>query len=129
MVRISFPTSQDIFIEINGRKLAVVESYRVKSSQNSRYIEAFGQSEPVGTVSGGVKHVIHLSKLYICCNSGTQGFSFYDLHDFNLVIVKPDRRIIYSGCEWSSIQETASLNQVVLENIELIAAKRMEFVS
>ncbi len=127
MVKIIFPTSQDIFIEVNGKKLAVVESYKAQSTQSSRYIEAFGEKEPVGTVSGRMKHVISLSRIYTCYDeSGT--VNFYELHNFNLVIVKPDRRIIYSGCEWASVKETAALGDAVLEDIEVIAAKRMEIV-
>ena len=51
---------------------------------------------------------------------------FYSLSDFNLVIVRPDKRIIYSGCEWSNITEQANLNDTVLENVTIAAAKRME---
>lgn len=129
MIKVVFPSSRDIYIEVNGQKLAVVESYKVQSTQSSRYIEAFGQSEPVGTISGRVKHAISLSRLYICYeNSNGADLNFYDLHDFNLVIVKPDRKIIYSGCEWSNIKESASLNDAILEDIEIIAAKRMEIL-
>lgn len=129
MVKIVFPTSQDIYIEVNGKKLAVVESYKAKSTQESRFIEAFGESEPVGTVLGRIKHNIELSRVYSFNDFEGNNINFYDLHNFNLVIVKPDRKIIYSGCEWSDIGESASLNNAVLENIQIIAAKRMEIVS
>lgn len=121
-----FPTSQDIYVEVNGKKLAVVESYRVQSSQNSKYIEAFGESEPIGTISGRVTHSIYLSRVCVCIDTIEDNVDFYELHGFNLVIVKPDRRIVYSGCEWVNIKESVSLNDVVFENIEIIASKRME---
>lgn len=126
MLNITFPTSKDIYLEINGRKLAVVESYKAKSTCDSQYIEAFGQSEPIGTVAGKIHHTVELSRVYICEENQNNKVSFYDLHNFNLVIVKPDRKIIYSGCEWSGINESASINSSVLENITLIAAKRLE---
>ena len=129
MVKVVFPGSQDIYIEVNGKKLAVVESYRVQSSQSSRYIEAFGESQPVGTVLGRVRHNINLSRIYMYYEGKSDmNIDFYNLKDFNLVIVKPDRKIIYSGCQWSNIKETASINDTVLENIEIIAAKRMEIL-
>ena len=124
-----FPTSQDIYIEVNGKKLAVVESYRVQSSQSSKYIEAFGESEPVGTISGRVVHSIYLSRVCVCIDTIEDNVDFYGLSGFNLVVVKPDRRIVYSGCEWVNIKESASLNDVVFENIEIIASKRMEIRS
>ena len=126
MLNISFPTSKDIYLEVNGKKLAVVESYKAKSVCDSQYIEAFGQSEPVGTVSGRIRHTIELSRVYACEENSSNKVNFYELNNFNLVIVKPDRKIIYSGCEWSGINESASLNSSVLENVTLIAAKRME---
>ena len=42
------------------------------------------------------------------------------------MIVKPDRRIIYSGCEWNEISESAGVNDTVLEGVSLIASHRME---
>lgn len=126
MLNITFPTSKDIYIEVNGKKLAVVESYKAKSTCESQYIEAFGQTEPVGTVSGRVRHVVELSRVYACEENSSGKVNFYELSNFNLVIVKPDRKIIYSGCEWSGITETASLNNTVIESITLIASKRME---
>ena len=58
MALVSIPTSADIYIEVNGTKVAAAQSYRVKSSRQSRYVEAFGSSEPVGTVGGRVQHWI-----------------------------------------------------------------------
>ena len=40
-----FPTSADIYLELDGRKIAVVQSYRAKAAKSSKNIEAFGESE------------------------------------------------------------------------------------
>ena len=42
------------------------------------------------------------------------------------MICKPDRRIIYSGCEWSAIEEDGQLNAMVAEKITVVASKRIE---
>ncbi len=123
-----FPTSSDIYIEVNGRRLAVVESYKAKTVRESRYIEAFGQSEPVGTVAGRVRHVIELGRVYATDTTVRDGISFFDITDFNLVIVKPDRRVIYSGCEWSDIVESVTIGDVIAERVTVVAAKRAELV-
>ena len=47
-----FPTSSDIYLELEGRKVAVVQSYTAKASKSSRAVEAFGESEPVATIAG-----------------------------------------------------------------------------
>lgn len=122
---LSFPTSGDISIEVNGTRLAVAQSYRVKSSRESKAVEAFGQREPVGTVSGRCIHQLELSRVQLLEAPGTDGVDFYDLSDFNVVIAKPGRRVIYTGCQWSAIDESASLGSVVLESVGILAARRM----
>lgn len=94
MALLSIPTSADISIEVNGQKVAAAQSYRVQSARESRYIEAFGSREPVGTVGGRVQHKIELTRVCLC---QTEGIDFYNLRGFNLVIVQPDCKIIYSG--------------------------------
>ena len=42
------------------------------------------------------------------------------------MICKPDRRIIYSGCQWSAVQEDGQLNAMVAEKVTLVAARRIE---
>ena len=42
------------------------------------------------------------------------------------MICKPDRKIIYSGCQWSSIGETGALGAMVVEKITIVAARRIE---
>ena len=51
---------------------------------------------------------------------------FYSMKDFSLVICKPDRKVIFSGCQWSDIQEDAQLGKLVVEKLTLVAQKRME---
>lgn len=121
---ITIPTSNDISIEVNGRKLAIAQGYRVKTTRDSKYVEAFGSAEPVGTVAGRVKHLLELFRVQV---SG-EAVDFHSISDFNVVIVKPDRRIVYSGCQWSAISENADLGNVVLESVTIVAARRMEIL-
>ena len=39
-----FPTSCDIYLELDGRKVAVVQSYPAKATKTSQVVEAFGAS-------------------------------------------------------------------------------------
>ena len=41
-----FPTSSDIYLEVDGTKVAVVQSYSARSDKTSRAVEAFGEEEP-----------------------------------------------------------------------------------
>lgn len=125
---ILFPTSKDIYLEVNGRRLAVAQGYRAKSTRESRYVEAFGSEQPVGTVGGRQKHLLELSRVCATREAVSDGIDFHSLSGFNVVIVKPDRQIIYSGCEWGEILETATLGEVVLETVTVVAGKRMELL-
>ena len=51
------------------------------------------------------------------------------MKDFSLVICKPDRKVIYSDCQWSEIQEDAKLGQMVAEKLILVAKNRMEMAA
>ncbi len=121
-----FPTSADIYLELDGRKIAVVQGYTAKASKSSRFVEAFGESEPVATIDGQRKYALELTRLYATDDAVSDGINFYDLEDFSLVICKPDRKIIYSGCQWNAIQEEGQLNAMVAEKVTLVASKRIE---
>ena len=121
-----FPTSSDIYLELDGRKVAVVQSYMAKAVKSSQSVEAFGESEPVATSEGQKKYTLELTRLYATDDAVSDGINFYDLRDFSLVICKPDRKIIYSGCEWSTIQEDGQLNAMVAEKVTVVASKRIE---
>lgn len=104
----------------------MAQSYRAQTSRESRYVEAFGQSEPIGTVGGRQKHILELSRVVVSSAVLGDGIDFYGLSGFNVVIVKPDRKIIYSGCEWAQIDENGVLGNVVIESVSIVASKRME---
>ena len=121
-----FPTSADIYLEMDGRKVAVVQGYTAKATKTSQSVEAFGESEPVATIEGQKRYTLELTRLYATDSAVSDGVNFHDLADFSLVICKPDRRIIYSGCQWSGIQEEGQLNAMVAEKVSVVAARRIE---
>ena len=121
-----FPTSSDIYLEADGVRVAVVQSYTAKTTKSSTAVEAFGEAEPVATAPGQAAHVIELTRLYATDKAIADGLSFYDMRGFSLVICKPDRKVIYSDCQWSGIEEDAQLGKTVVEKLTLVARRRME---
>ena len=121
-----FPTSSDIWLELDGQKVAVVQSYNCKTTRSSLTVEAFGEDEPVATVQGPQNYVIQLTRLYATDQAIADKLDFYSLKNFSLVICKPDRKVIYSDCQWSAIQESASIGSMVVEKLTLVAKSRME---
>lgn len=126
MAMAGFPTSSDIYLEVDGRKVAVVQSYTAKATRSSTAVEAFGEDQPVATVQGPEAYVLELTRLYATDEAISDGIRFHELTDFSLVICKPDRKVIYSGCNWSAIQETGALGAMVVEKVTVTAARRIE---
>ena len=106
--------------------MAVVQSYSCATTKSSSVVEAFGESEPVATINGQSKYVLELTRLYATDDAISDGIDFFALADFSLVICKPDRRVIYSDCQWSGIEEDGRLNAMVAEKVTVVAAKRIE---
>ena len=104
-----FPTSSDIYLEADGVRVAGVQSYCAKT-----------------TVAGQAVHVIELSRLYATDEAMQDKIDFHTLSGFSLVICKPDRKIIYTDCQWSAIQESAEIGSMVLEKVTLVASRRIE---
>ena len=121
-----FPTSSDIYLEVDGKKVAVVQSYAARAAKGSTPVEAFGESEPVATIQGQQQYVVELTRLYATDEAIADGIDFYGLKDFSLVICKPDRKVIYSGCQWSAISETGALGAMVVEKVTVAATRRIE---
>lgn len=121
-----FPTSCDIYLELDGKKVAVVQSYTAKATKTSQVVEAFGEREPVATISGPSHYVVELTRLYATDDAISDGIDFFAMNDFSLVISKPDRKVIYSGCRWSAIQEEGKIGSMVAEKVTLAAASRIE---
>ena len=80
----------------------------------------------MATIAGQKTYTLELTRLYATDDAVSDGINFHDLQDFSLVICKPDRKIIYSGCEWSAIHEEGQLNAMVAEKITVVASKRVE---
>ena len=121
-----FPTSCDIYLELEGKKVAVVQSYTAKATKTSQVVEAFGEKEPVATIAGQNQYLLELTRLYATDTAISDGIDFFSLADFSLVICKPDRKVIYSGCQWSAIQEEGKVGSMVAEKVSVIARKRLE---
>lgn len=120
MKRLDIPVSSDIYIEADGRRLAIVESYKAQALRELYAIEELGSPLPVQTVSGKVRYRLELKRVVF---SGS--VDFHALSGFSVVIVKPGSRTVFSGCEWEQISEGVSLGEPCVETVTLTAGKRV----
>jgi hypothetical protein len=125
MATVKIPTSRDIYLEVDGKKIAVVQSISVRTERETKTIEAFGSEYPVASVGGKINHSLELKKVVPIQDDHLSSVDFYSLSNFTVMIVKPDCRIVYSGCEWSSIGEKIDLNSPCIETISAVSTKRM----
>ena len=88
------PTSADIYLEVNGSRVAVVQSYKVTATRSSKAIYAFGQEAPVATIRGQGKYTLELTRIYATDEAIRDGIDFMELDNFSLVVCKPDRNVM-----------------------------------
>ena len=122
----TLPGSSDIYLEAGGRKMAVAHSCRAAARKSGRGIEAFGEIGPAAAITGQPGYSIELTRLYATDSAISDGIGFRDMADFSLVIVKPGRRIVYAGCNWSRIDGSGEIGDFMAERAFLIAASRTE---
>lgn len=123
---VQFPTSKDVFFELEDVKVAVVQNYSTSYTKEDKEVDAFGEEEPIGFTPGKKQYSIKITKAYITDTAKKDGINFYTINDFEFVIVKPDKRIVYTGCSITNIDEEGSLNDIIAENITIRATRRRE---
>ena len=115
-------TGRDISIEVNGGKVAVVESCRAKTSRSVYEVEELGSELPAGTIGGRIRYELTLKRVRLL---GEEGPDFHSLQNFDVVIVSPGGRVVYSGCEWAEIDEGVAAGEPCAETILLTAGRRV----
>ena len=123
---LTITTSNDIFIEISGKRVAGVQSYSTKYNKDTKPVDVFGQDVPIGYIQGKKKHTLDLSRVYLEDTAAKDGIDFYSLADnqFNVVVIKNGNRITYSDCIVTDINEDGSLNDKVVEKMTISALQR-----
>jgi len=99
---IVFPTSYDIYLEKDGEKVATVQSYMASKGDDGFHIR--------------------LSRVYMIDVKRL----LYSLDNFSLVVEKPEKIIVYTGCRWKSITEEGTLDSMICETADIIAERREE---
>ena len=124
---VKITTSDDIFFEVDGKRVAGVESYSTKYTNDVKMVDAFGQSTSIGYTIGGKKYTIDISRVYLEDTAIADGIDFHNLtdFDFNFVIIKNGIRTVYKNCIISDISEDGSLKDKVAEKISLMALDRV----
>lgn len=123
---INITTSNDIFIEISGKRIAGVQSYDTKYTKDTKPVDVFGQDVPIGYIGGKKKYTLDLSRVYLEDTAVNDGIDFYSLADnqFNVVVIKNGRRVKYENCIVTDVSENGTLNDKVVEKMTISALIR-----
>ena len=103
---ITYPTNYDIYIEVDGEKVAVVRSYVAK--HNGQYI-------------------IELNHVYLTDEAIYRDIDIFELKNFNFIVKKYDRIIKYTNCNWFLTHEGECMSNMAIDKIKLTAKNRQEF--
>lgn len=125
---VTLTTSNDIFIEISGKRIAGIQSYNTKYSKDTKSVDVFGQDVPIGYIQGKKKYTIDLSRVYLEDTAVNDGIDFYSLADnqFNVVVIKNGLRTVYQDCIVTDVSEDGTLNDKVVEKMTITALKRIK---
>ena len=99
---ITFPTSSDIYLEQDGKKVASLQSYMASKGDDGYHIQ--------------------LSRVYMI----DVNRPLSSLDNFSLVIEKPGKIIVHTGCRWKSITEEGTLDRMICDRADIIAESREE---
>lgn len=99
---IGFPISYDIYLEQDGEKVATVQSYMASKGDEGYHIQ--------------------LSRVYMIDVKRP----LYSLDNFSLVVEKPGKIIVYTGCRWKSITEEGTLDSMICDKADIVAENRKE---
>lgn len=116
------PTGRDIRLEVDGKTLAAVQQYRVKANRGVKLIRAIGSKAPLGMAMGEPMYELELTKVVL--SKEMDPMDLYALEDFSVMIVKPDCRIVYSGCQWVELEEVLDLGEPCIAQMKLRARSR-----
>lgn len=100
------PATCEIYLEANGRKIATARSC-------------------TATLRKG-RYEIALTRICATDEAIRDGLNFHGLEDFIIVIYRRDRETIYSGCQWSRIEETGGLGSMAIDRMEMTAKELIE---
>jgi hypothetical protein len=120
-----FLSSKNVYIEINGVRLATANNYSVKISRECIPVESFSSHSPITYLSGKISYSIELSTLSLTDSTIASPIDLFNLSDFNIVFFHPTYQTIFSGCNWTNISEVTSCDKPIIKSISIVASNRI----
>lgn len=120
-----FLSSKNVYIEINGIRLATANNYTIKISRECIPIESFDSNSPVTYLNGKISYIIELSTLSFTDSTIASPIDLFNLSDFNIAFFHPTYQTIFSGCNWINISEVTSCDKPIIKSVSIVASHRI----
>ncbi|MBW7572717.1 hypothetical protein [Caproiciproducens faecalis] len=112
---------REVYLEADGERVAVADSYTVKCVQQSRTVSAWGEQDAVSTAPGRISYELTVQN--VRSQSGTD---LCALSGFSLIAAGSAGRVVYSGCRWKNITAEGGAGNTPRQSMELVAAARTQ---
>lgn len=110
-----------VYLEADGKRAAIVDSYTVKCVQQSRTVAAWGEQEAVSTAPGRVSYELTLENV-----RPENGTDLCALSGFSLIAAGNGGKVTYSGCRWKNITAAGGAGNTPRRSMVLVAAARTQ---
>ncbi|WRS26858.1 hypothetical protein U6B65_11025 [Oscillospiraceae bacterium MB08-C2-2] len=118
-------SGEEITLRAGGLVMAAVQSYSCKISREPMIVWAYGEEQPAKIGCGPKTYTLELHRLRL--NPGfSDGVDFSGLSDFQVEVRRPGKTLLYEGCCWKELTETAGLEGGLAEKIVVLAASCRE---
>nr|WP_319489384.1 hypothetical protein [uncultured Caproiciproducens sp.] len=112
---------REVYLEADGKRAAVADSYTVKCVQQSRTVAAWGEQEAVSTVPGRISYELTVENV-----RPVDGIDLCALSDFSLIAEAENSKVVYSGCRWKNITAAGGAGNTPRQSMTLVAAVRTQ---
>lgn len=118
-------TGASVLVSINNAPVGAAQCVRMVSKREVREALPLAATAADTLLTGPAAHTIELTRLQM--EGLEDAMDFYSLSGFTLETAFPNRRIVYSGCEWVELEETAKPDEIVLDKAVIAACSRAIF--
>ena len=112
---------REVYLEADGKRAAVADSYTVKCVQQSRTVSAWGEQDAVSTTPGRISYELTVRNV-----RPENGADLCALSGFCLIAAGNGGRVVYSGCRWKNITAEGGAGNTPRRSMELVAAARTQ---
>lgn len=125
MKEIRIMSPREVYIEINGLWIGNVRKYKIKETREEYVVTTMGEKVARARVPKEIEYKIELSMINMIGLDEKE--NILDLSDFNMVITKGKKQIMFDHCNWINKIESSGIEEnKIIEELMITATKKLE---